>query len=140
MAQAFLHRQEHIGVAARFDMDHPIGMQTDEVQRRREQVAPPQAPEHRALEPREDASQEDRGAGVVSEIGAACDLVQGARDQSAARQPVVDLRNAERNRLATRPDPFDLGNAGAQLGNDGGVTHGIGQTRKTDDSFPVCSF
>jgi hypothetical protein len=39
-----------------------------------------------------------------------------------------------------RTDAFDRGDAGAQFGNDGGVAHGIGQTRENGNSFPVCSF
>ncbi len=75
MAQALLHREHDIGVAARFDIDHAIGAESGEVKRRREQVTPPQAPEDRPVDPGENAGQEDRGAGVVGEIGASRDLM-----------------------------------------------------------------
>lgn len=66
MAQAFLHRQQHMGVAARLDMDDAVRREPGEIERGREQVAPSQAPEHRALEPGEDAGEEHRRGGVVA--------------------------------------------------------------------------
>jgi hypothetical protein len=66
-------------------------MQTGEVERGREQVAPPQAPEGRAFGPCEDAGEEDRRARIVGEIGAAGYLMERARGDSAARQPRIDI-------------------------------------------------
>ena len=75
MAQAFLHREQHVRVAARLDMNHPVGMQAGETQGWGEQVAPAQAPEHRSFDPGKDTGEEDGRAGIVGEIGAARDLV-----------------------------------------------------------------
>lgn len=44
MSQTFLHGEQHIRVAAGFDIDHPVRVQPSKMQRGREQVAPPQAP------------------------------------------------------------------------------------------------
>ncbi len=40
MAQAFLHRGQHMLISADLDEDHAIGRQSGKVQRRGEQVAP----------------------------------------------------------------------------------------------------
>ena len=139
VAQAFLHREQDVGVAARLDMDHAVGMQAGEVERRREQVAPPQAPEHRAFDPREDAGEEDRRAGVVGEVGAAGYLVQRAGRDPAARQARIERVDAERDGSVPRARALDPRDARAQIFEDDGLVHGIGQTRERVDSFLVCS-
>lgn len=40
MTKALLHCEQHLGVTARLDVDHPIRVEANEVQRWREQVAP----------------------------------------------------------------------------------------------------
>lgn len=125
MAQALLHRQQHIGVAACLDMDNPVWMQAGQVQRRREQVAPSQAPEDRPLDPGEDAGEEDRCRRVVAKLGAARNFVKRARREAASRQVPVDRRDAERRSSASPPDAFDGGDAGTQVGNDSGLPHGV---------------
>ncbi len=89
MAEAFLHGEKDVGIAARLDVDHPVRVEAGEVERRREQVAPPQAPQHRSLDAGEDPGQEDRGAGVVGELGSAGYLVERAGCDPAARQPRI---------------------------------------------------
>jgi hypothetical protein len=123
--QALLHGEQHIGVAAGLHMDDPVGMQAGEVQRRGKQVTPAQAPEDRALQPCQDAAQEDRRARVVGQVGTAGNLVQRASDQATRREVPIDLGDTKRQRLVPRPDAFDLGDAGAQFGDDGGMVHGI---------------
>ena len=130
MAKAFLHREQHARIAACLDVYHPIGMQPGEMQRRGEQVAPAQAPEHRPLDPREDAGEEDRGAGVVGQVGTAGDFMQRAGRETAAGQMTVERLDPERDGRAPCSRPLDLGNAGAQFGKDVGVAHGIEQTRQ----------
>lgn len=44
MAQAFLHRDEHVGVAARLDKDHSVGVEPGKMKRGRKQIPPAQAP------------------------------------------------------------------------------------------------
>jgi len=79
--QAFLHGEQHVRVAPRFDIDDPVGVQSREMKRRREQVAPAQAPQDRTIDAREDAGEEDRRARIVGEIGAAGYFMQcAARD------------------------------------------------------------
>ena len=79
--QAFLHGEQHVRVASRFDIDDPVGVQSREMKRRREQVAPAQAPQDRTIDARKDAGEEDRRAGIVGEIGAAGYFMQcAARD------------------------------------------------------------
>ena len=139
MAQTFLHREQHIGVAARLDVDHAIGMQSREMQRRGKQVAPAEAPEHRSLDAREDTGEEDRCAGVIGQVGTSGDFMQHAGRQAAARQMAVERLDSEGDGRVQCSRPLDLGNAGAQFGKDGRLAHGIEQTRGTVDSFPFCS-
>lgn len=66
MAQAFLHGDEHIGIAAGLDEDDPIRAQARQVERWGKQVTPAQAPQDRALRLREDTSQEDGRRRIVA--------------------------------------------------------------------------
>lgn len=131
MAKAFLHRQQDVGVAARLEMDHAVGMESGEMERGGEQIAPSEAPEDRAFKPREDSGQEDRRAGIVCELGATGDLVEHAGRKTAPGQMGVDRRDPERTHLAAPRRSFDFGDARAQLGNDGCLAHYIEQTRKS---------
>lgn len=125
VAQAFFHRQQHIGIAARLDMDHPVGMEPSKMQRGRKQVAPAQAPEDRAINPRQDPGEEDRRTRIVSEIGAAGDFMEGAHDDTAPGQARIDLVQAERDRLATGTGTFDPRDTGSQILKDDRAMHDI---------------
>lgn len=107
MAQALLHREQDIGVAAGLDMDDPIGVKPGELERGREQIAPAQAPEYGTVDPREDAGEEDGGAGVVGKIGAAGDFVKRAGGQAAAGQVAVDRVEFERKGRMANAHAFD---------------------------------
>lgn len=139
MTEAFLHCQQDVGVAARLDMDHAIGMQSREMQRRRKQIAPAEAPEDRAVDSREDAGEEDRGTGVVGQIDAARDFMKGAGRQTTAREIPIERIDAERNGRMPRSGALDLGDASAQFGKGGRFTHGSKETREAVDPFPICS-
>lgn len=78
MPQAFLHGEQHIRIAARFDIDDPVGVQPRKMKRGRKQVAPAQAPQDRTLDACEDAGEEDRRARIVGKIGAAGNFMQCA--------------------------------------------------------------
>jgi len=139
VAQAFLHCQQDIGIAARLDMDDTVGMKTSKVERGGEEVAPPQAPEDRPAEPRQDAGKEDGGRGVIGELSAAGDLVQGACCNPAARQMGVDPLDPEREERVIRTRALDLRNARAQLIEDGGGTHDRIKTQVRLILFLICS-
>ncbi len=89
MAEAFLHRQQHIAVAARLDVDHAVGVEPGQAERRGEQIAPAQAPEHRPIDPRQDASEEHGSRRIIAKLRAASDFVKRAANQAAARKMVV---------------------------------------------------
>ena len=125
MPQAFFHREEDIGVAARLDMDHAVGVQPREVKGRGEQVVPAQAPEDGALGSREDAGEEDRRARIVGQVGASGDLMERAGRDAAARKPRIDRLDAERNDLVPRAHALDPRNCGAKIGEDGRVVHDV---------------
>ena len=123
--EAFFHREEHIGVTARLDVDHAVGVQPREVKGRGEQVVPAQAPEDGALGPREDAGEEDRRARIVGEIGASGNFMERAGRDPAAWKPRIDRLDAERNDFVPRADAFDPRNFGAKIGEDGRVAHDV---------------
>ena len=127
MAQALFHRQQHIGVAARLDVDHPVGMKPCEMERGSKQVAPAQAPHDRPIDPRENARKEDRRAGIVGKIGASSDLVERAASDTAAGEPTIEPIDLERDCRVPRTRALDLGDPRAQDFEDGGLPHGIGR-------------
>ena len=75
MAQTFFHREQHVRIATRLDIDHPVGVQSCKMERGGEQVAPAQAPQDRPFGAREDAGEKDRCARIVGKIRTARDLV-----------------------------------------------------------------
>lgn len=89
MTEAFLHRQQHVGIRASLDMDDPVGMEAGKTERRSEQVAPAQAPEDRAIDPRENSREEDCRRRIIAEFRAAGDFMEGAAGQTAARKMAV---------------------------------------------------
>lgn len=113
MAKAFLHREQHIRVAACLDVNYAIGVQSRQMQCWGKQVAPAQTPEHWPLDPSKYAGEEDRGAGIIGEIGTAGDFMQRACGQAAARQVAVERLDAEGDGSELGSRPLDLGNAGA---------------------------
>lgn len=111
-------------VAARLDIGHPVGMEAGKMKRGSEEVAPTQAPEHRALGARENAREENRRARIVGELAASGNFVERAGRDSTGRQPCVERFDAERNDLMPGVRTFDSRNSGAKIGKDGGVAHG----------------
>ena len=85
MAEAFLHREEDIGVAASLHMDQAVRAETRKMKCGREEVAPAQAPENGSFGPRENAREKDGGARIVGQFGTSRDLVERASDKPAAR-------------------------------------------------------
>lgn len=132
MAQALLHRDQHIGVAARLDEDDPVGVEACKMERRGEQVAPMQAPENSAFEPCEDPGEEDGCRSVVGKLAAARHIVESAcRETSSGEMPVdrIDLEGESRMPGSDALDPRDMG---TQFFEDGGIGHGTIKTRKED--------
>lgn len=121
MPQAFLDRGQERGLLAGLDIDDAIGMQPRLGQSGGEQVAPGQAPQHRALEPRRDpGSEQSCGRPMNRPVATAGHLVQRAERQAAARQTPVDRLDSERERAArTSAARFELGDALAKRGNRG---------------------
>ncbi|MDB5583971.1 MAG: hypothetical protein JWR80_9147 [Bradyrhizobium sp.] len=125
MAQALLHREQHIGVAARLDVDHTVGMKARLRQRWREQVAPTQAPEDGTGDSRQDAGEEDRRACIIGEIRAARHFMEcPSRDATAGQMPVY-WPNPEGQGAVTHSRALDLRNPHTQVIKDGIDTHNI---------------
>ena len=123
MAQAFFHRGQHIRIAPRLHEDDPVGMEPGKLQRRREEIAPAQAPEDGAVETAEDAGEKDGRRCVIGQLSAAADFVQGTRHEPASRKSAIDLVNAERQSAVPRADAFDQRDLRPKIGNDGRLTH-----------------
>lgn len=130
MAQTFLHRDQDIGVAPRFDEQDAIGMKAGQVKRRREQVAPMQAPQDHALRPRQDAGEEHRCGSVVGKLWAAGDFVERASGDATPGKHAVDGVEAERQHGMARAGALDLRDPRSQIFKDDRLAHGIGETRK----------
>ena len=135
MAQAFLHREEHILVAARLDMDNAARMQARKMQGRGKKVAPLQAPEHRPLHACQDRSKENGGAGVVGEFRASRNLMQGAGHYAARGQMPVDGVHLEWHGRMTSRRPLDSRYPRTQILDDDRWTHDRIMTRK----WLICS-
>lgn len=123
MPQAFFHREQDIGVAACLDMNDAVGVQTGEIERGCEQVAPAQAPEDRALDPRENACQKHRRRRIVAKLGASGQLVERAGRDTAAWQLAIKRGNPERHGRVPLPDALDGGDARTQIGDDSWLPH-----------------
>lgn len=94
MAQALLHGGQHLGIAPGLAIDHPVGMQPDPGEGGREQVAAVQAPQHRPVEPGEDAAGKQHGGGGVAPARATLmDLVERPEAQPAPGQRRVEPWN-----------------------------------------------
>lgn len=91
MAQTLFHRQQHVRVAAGFDMDDPIWMESCQMQGGREQVAPPQTPEDRTFDTRQDTGKEDRRARIVRQIETTRYFVQSPCGDAAPRKARVEI-------------------------------------------------
>ena len=65
-------------------MDHAIGVKPSQMQGRREQIAPPEAPEHWTRNPSEYPGEEDRRACIVGQVWAAGNLMKRASGYAAA--------------------------------------------------------
>ena len=138
VTKAFLHGEEHIGVAARFYMDQAVRAETRKMECGREEVAPAQTPENRPFGPRENAREKDSGARIVGQFGTSRNFVERASDKPAARQPRVDGIDAEGDDVMTRARAFDSRDFGAKIGEDGGLAHDIIRPG-LQFSFPLCS-
>lgn len=97
MSQTLFHGEQDIRVAAGLDINHPVRMESREMQGGREQVTPPQAPQDRPLDARQNAGEEDRRTGIVGQVGTAGNLMQRAARDPAAGQPRIDGVYPERD-------------------------------------------
>lgn len=104
MPQGLLHGGQDLAVLPGLDVDDPVGIEPDGGERRREQVAPPQAPEHRAAPAGEDAGREQgRGRRMLAVDPALDAFVQRAERQPAPGQMPVDRLDPEGERRPRRP-------------------------------------
>ncbi len=88
---------KHRLLGLRFDIDHPIGMQSGLGECRRKQVAGSQAPEDGSGQTAENSGDEEgRDRPVDSLQPAAGNLVESAQGQAATGQGSVDLAHPER--------------------------------------------
>lgn len=107
---AFFHAGQDCLVVTGLDIDNAVRFQAGLRQRRREQVGPGDAPQHFASRARRDAaSKERRRRAINGAVAAACDFVQRAERQSAAREPCIELGDSERDhRFGAAAPAFDL--------------------------------
>lgn len=124
MAQAFLHGGEHIRIAARLDIDHPVRGQARQIEGGSEKIAPAQAPENRPLGARKDSCKEDSRRRVVGEGIAARQFVKRTARQPAARQVTINGIQSKRQHRSGHCFALDCGDLFAQLVKDCGRTHG----------------
>lgn len=129
MPQAFFHREQHIRVAAGLDIDHAVRMKTREVKRRFEQVTPAQAPEDGSLHARQNPCKENGRARIIRQIGAARHFVERTCCNAAAWQSLIQFVDAEWDRVVADAYALDTRNARSQIFKDGGLAHGIQETR-----------
>ncbi len=125
MPKAFLHREQHIGVAARLDMDQPVRMKTREMEGRREEVAPAQAPENRSSVRARMPARKIVALASSASSGLPATSWSAPVIKPTARQPRVDGVDFERDNLVTRAHAFDSRDFGAKIGEDGGLAHDI---------------
>ncbi len=100
MAQPFFHRRQNFSILPGLAIDHAIWMQADARKGRGEEIAAVQTPDYRTRQTRENARGEQsskRRAGAVRPL--LTDLVQGTKSEPAAGQPLIDLLDAEGERL-----------------------------------------
>lgn len=102
------------------------------MKRWRKEVSPPQAPEHRAFQPGENAGEEDRRGGVVGELATARHVVQRTGCNAISRQTPVDRVNPERENRMTNADALDLRDLGAQAVEKLGSRHSIERLRSRE--------
>jgi len=117
VTQAFLKATQESFLVADLDIDHAVGMQPSLRERRREEVAPSNAPENLAGKTGEDAGRKEGGRGTMDRaIAAPGHFMKGGKRKAAARQYPVDHTDSKRQKpalgLAIR---LDAANARAQF-------------------------
>lgn len=132
MAQAFLHGGEHIHIAARLDIDHPVRGQACQIEGGGEEIAPAQAPEDWPLRARKDSCEKDRRRCVVGKGIATRQFVKRTAGQPATRQVPVNGIQSKRQHRSGHRFALDCGDLFAQLVKDCGRTHGTMKTLKRD--------
>lgn len=118
LAEPFFHRQQHHFLGSGFEMDHAVrgepGAGEAGSKERREKTMCAMAPEHRALKAREQAGGEQGGRAIRP---LACDLVQGAECEAAARQMRINPGETEsQHREAALCRPLEPKDAGPEMG------------------------
>lgn len=113
MAQSFLDAGQYGIVIASLNVDHAVGREAGLSQGRGEQIRSGNDPENLAIRPCCDAGRKERCSRAIdSAVTAACDFVERAKGEAAARQPRVDIGDPEWERrfhaLASAFDLFDL--------------------------------
>ena len=99
----FFHRGKNVAVLPGLAKDHAIGMQTDARERRRKQIAAAQTPEHRSLQAREDAG--DEQCGKSGNIGSPRRPRSLHADGRAATRPAADAHRSRPRQTAAPPRP-----------------------------------
>lgn len=145
MAQPFFHAGQNGLVVSGLDMDHPVRHEAGLFEAGRKEILPEDAPQHLALRPRGDASDETRGCRTIQcTIAAARNLMQAAKRQPAARQPQVQPGNTERHHFAhTRAASLKLRDARAKGRKgwiDDALVHAEGKFRVYPKANPTTMF
>jgi hypothetical protein len=103
--QSFLEARENVLFLVGFDVDDAVWMQASLRQSRREQIGSRQTPKDLSFGPRDDTGNEQRRCCAVNSIRpTARNLMQRAHRQPTARQPIVDLIDAEIKHLPFPPE------------------------------------
>ena len=104
VAQALLHGWKHIRLADSLDEDDAVGIEADGREAGREEIPASKAPQHRTVQPSQDAGHEKpRRCGVTRAGPVLHDLVQKAQGEAVRRQMGVQRRDAKPHRLARPP-------------------------------------
>ena len=103
MPKPLLHDGEHILVATAFGLDQPFGGEPRQSEGGREQVAAPEGPKHRSLQPGGNSRREQGRGGAVAQFRRdARDFVQRVDGQAGALESFVNGADSERQ-VAMRP-------------------------------------
>lgn len=115
--QPFFQAKQNRLLVAGFGVDDAVGMKSDAIQGRREEITASQAPENRTLESCEHARDEERGRSAMNGTAPGTrNFVQRAQGKSAFGQARVDRRSTKREHgMPLTARMLDAGDPVAQL-------------------------
>ncbi|MDB5510856.1 MAG: hypothetical protein JWR08_339 [Enterovirga sp.] len=141
MPERLLHGRKDLGVLSGLDVDYPVGMEAHGGERRREEIAAPKAPEHRAPAAGQDPGHEQRRGGGMLALDAAFDeFVQRPERQAIPGQVPVERGDPERKGAPLRPrGTVERHDAATQIGQSE-IVPGIGHALLEGVQRRCCSY